>query len=89
MPTARDGLGVGVLNGVVYAIGGASPRLGIYSTLGSAEVFDPVTNSCTTKAPMPTSRGDLGAAVANGVLYAVGGYNQTNGVLTTVEAYAQ
>src|SRR5437016_12348384 len=39
----------------------------------------------TTKAPMPTGRYALGVAAVNGILYAVGGYN--NAVLATLEAY--
>ena len=35
---------------------------------------------------MLTSRGSLGVAVVDGILYAVGGYNAF-GTLTTLEAY--
>jgi len=41
----------------------------------------------TTRAPMPTARGRLAAAVVNGVLYAVGGEASFAIPLATVEAY--
>jgi hypothetical protein len=40
----------------------------------------------TTKASMPTARSQLAVSVLNGILYAVGGTNDS-GVLNTVEAY--
>jgi kelch-like protein 2/3 len=78
-------LGLGVVNGVLYVLGGWN-----YSTSNpraTVEVYDPEANSWTRKGPMPTSRGGLAVGVVNDVVYAVGGYDQTNGVLTTVEAY--
>src|SRR5437773_1923428 len=53
--------GVGVMNGILYAVGAV------------VQAYDPVANSWTTKASMPTRRGGLGVGVVNGVLYAVGG----------------
>jgi parallel beta-helix repeat protein len=45
----------------------------------------PTGNFWQTVAPLPTQRYLLAASVVNGVLYAVGGYN--NGAVGTVEAY--
>src|SRR5205823_9010767 len=53
--------GVGVMNGSLYSVG------------APVQAYDPVANSWTTKASMPTRRGGLGVGVVNGVLYAVGG----------------
>ncbi len=91
MPTARSSFGVGVANGVLYAVGGA----GVYPNtpfLSMVEAFDPTTNAWTTKAPMPTRRSSLRVAVVNGILYAVGGVGCCNlgenlNILNTVEAY--
>jgi hypothetical protein len=47
---------------------------------------DPVTNTWTTKASMPTARWNLAAASANGILYAFGGLGSTDGY-TKNEAY--
>ena len=69
MPTARWDLAVGVVNGVLYAVGGT----GGSGSTGAVEAYDPVTNGWTTKARMPTPRTELGVGVVNGVLYAVGG----------------
>jgi hypothetical protein len=75
-------MGVGLINGVLYAVGGANNNF----YFRTVEAYDPATNSWSTKAPMPTSRYMLGAGVGNGVLYAVGGYGNA-GHLGTVEAF--
>jgi hypothetical protein len=82
MSRARYGLAAGVVNGVLYAVGGPG------STGQLVEAYDPSTNTWTTKAPMPTARHGLAAGVVNGVLYAVGGANFSSGIaVQTVEAY--
>lgn len=96
MPTGRYEMGVGVVNGVVYAIGGQAERAGLADAiLETVEAYDPVTNSWSTRAPMPTPRSALAVGVVNGVLYAVGGRDFISGnpnsvgyhSLETVEAY--
>ena len=64
MPTARWQPTVGVVNGVLYAVGGTNTT-GLLSTV---EAYDPATNTWTTKAAMPTARAGLGGGVVNGVL---------------------
>jgi N-acetylneuraminic acid mutarotase len=81
MPTPRYGHGVGVVNGIVYAVGGYST-----SYLNTVEAYDPSTNTWSTKAPMPTARCCLGVVGVNGILYAVGGVAGI-GLLNFVEAY--
>jgi N-acetylneuraminic acid mutarotase len=66
----------------LYFIGGFLPNA--YS--GSTQVYNPGNNSWSTGAAMPTPRADLGIAVINDVLYAIGGYDGTNW-LSTVEQY--
>jgi hypothetical protein len=58
LPTPRSGLGVGVVNDVLYAVGGSSVN-GYESTV---EAYDPASHTWTTKAPMPTGRSWLVAA---------------------------
>jgi N-acetylneuraminic acid mutarotase len=85
MPTPRANLGVGVVNGIVFAVGGQHLGGTILSTV---EAYDPATDTWTTKAPMPTARYGLGVAVVGGVLYAVGGVGADgSSVLPTLEAY--
>jgi len=84
MPTPRADLGLGVINGVLYAVGGNN---GDNAGLTTVEAYDPASDTWTTKASMPTSRYGLGVAVVNGLLYAVGGHNTNIGSLGTVEAY--
>ncbi|PYO42038.1 MAG: galactose oxidase, partial [Gemmatimonadetes bacterium] len=50
------------------------------------EAYDPSSNTWTTKASLTTPRYGPGVAAVNGILYAVGGYNNS-GSLATVEAY--
>jgi len=70
MPTARMLLGTCVLDGKIYAIGGApAPRVGI----SAVEEYDPGTDTWTRKAAMPTPRASLGVSAVNGKIYAIGG----------------
>ena len=82
MLTPRTDLGVGVVNGVLYAVGGqvTAPRTNI------VEAYDLVTYGWTTKAPMPTPRIAMAVAAATGILYAVGGNSGTTST-GAVEAY--
>ncbi len=66
MPTAREHLAAGVVNGKIYVIGGSA-------ALNTVEEYDPATNTWTAKASMPTARSDLTASVMNGEIYAIGG----------------
>ena len=80
--TGRSELGVGVVNGILYAVGGATNT----SVVNTVEAYDLTKNTWTTTAPMPTVRRFLGIGVLNGFLYAIGGqYN--SGDLGTNEAY--
>ena len=69
MPTARIGLGVAVVNGKIYAIGGSN----LYTWYNTNEEYDPATNTWTTKKPMPTARSDFGIAVYQNKIYVIGG----------------
>lgn len=88
MPTPRSGLSLGVVNGILYAVGGTSLGLG---PVGIVEAYNPTTNTWATKAPMPTPRVGVAVGVVNGILYAVGGAccapGENSHTLSTVEAY--
>jgi N-acetylneuraminic acid mutarotase len=82
MPTARDNLAAGVVNGILYTAGGCCVNFRMLKTF---EAYDPSTDTWATKASMPTARDELAASGLDGKLYAVGGH--TRGVSNTVEAY--
>jgi hypothetical protein len=85
MPTARTQVAVGVVNNILYAVGGH----GTSSVLDTVEAYDPSTNTWTAKAPMPTARAGMAAGVLNDKLYVVGGYQDGSVAarLDTVEAF--
>jgi N-acetylneuraminic acid mutarotase len=83
MPTAREFLAAGVINGKLYAVGG-DELTGPF--LNTVEAYDPATNTWTTEASMPTARSGFGASAVNGKLYALGGFSD-NGTLNTNEAF--
>jgi N-acetylneuraminic acid mutarotase len=83
IPTPRGGLAVGVVNGILYAVGGRVDQ----EYLPTVEAYDPSTNSWTTKAPMPAPRGYLSVGVVDGILYALGGFGSQGPVSTRLDAY--
>jgi hypothetical protein len=83
MPTPRYGFAVGVVNGILYAVGGHNGT----NHLNRVEAYDPGTNTWSVKTSMPTARSSLAVGVVNGILYAVGGTNSSGARLATVEAY--
>jgi N-acetylneuraminic acid mutarotase len=89
MPTARSHLATCVLDGKIYAIGGSIGSSSSWPGLPTVEMYDPVTDTWTTKAPMPTARWGLCASSVNGKIYAIGGTAgaPTYGGLSKVEEY--
>ena len=90
MPTARMSLTVAVANGVLYAVGGAirPPEPGI--AVATVEAYDPVTDTWTSKAAMPTPREAAAGGVVNDIIYVAGGLGvstSSGSFLSTVEAY--
>ncbi len=86
MPTSRMGLGVGVVNNKIYAIGGVNNG----DFLKTVEVYDPVTNQWAALTDMPTARSGLGIAVVNNLIYTIGGGYRNGGAVTNyaiVELY--
>jgi hypothetical protein len=98
MPTPRSFMGVAVVDGILYAIGGAAcadANIPCQThSVATVEAYDPVTDTWTTRAAMPTARQSVGAAAANGRIYAVGGaqsdrpWNETPSIIfSTNEEY--
>jgi N-acetylneuraminic acid mutarotase len=86
MPTARGALAVAVHDGKGYAMGGSVlpahmqtapyPEFlhgGYHVNVSTVEVYDPLRDQWTTRAPMPTARNHFVAAALNGRIYAIGG----------------
>ena len=64
-------MGVGVLDGLLYAVGGYDGQ----TTVNTVERFNPRTEEWTMVGEMTTARSMLGVASLNGHLYAVGKYS--------------
>ena len=85
MPTARMYLSNSVVNGKIYAIGGASA---VEVGISTVEEYDPTTDTWAAKSPMPTPRWGFATGTVNGKIYAIGGAKGHPGSpLTTVEEY--
>lgn len=69
MPTARGGLGVAVVGGNIYAIGGLSGNLPVNTN----EQYDPILNTWSVEQLMPTARSNAAIAVYDGKIYVIGG----------------
>lgn len=82
MIVRRQQLGVGVLDGKVYAVGGSDGSL----RLSSVECFDPTTNFWSFVAPMGTCRSGVGVGILGGAMCAAGGYDGRS-CLNTVERF--
>ncbi|MFC1792317.1 kelch repeat-containing protein [Planctomycetota bacterium] len=77
MPTPRWGHTSAVVNGKIYVIGGgpSEPSEPNNIFFSAVEEYDPVTDTWTRKADMPTARGWMSpsSAVVNGKIYVIGG----------------
>ena len=78
--------GVDVLNGEIYLIGGRNGS-GSYTTFGTTEKYDSVSDSWETLASMSTPRAGVSSGVLNGELYAIGGQDSSGALLDSVEIY--
>ena len=83
MSTKRRGVGVAILNGLLYAVGGSD---GVQA-LRSAECYNPRTNSWSSICDLNEERSSVAAAVLGDVLYAIGGYDGIMSCLRSVETY--
>jgi N-acetylneuraminic acid mutarotase len=77
-----NGAAAGVVNGILYVVGGYNAT----GAVSSVEAYDPVSDTWTSGSPMLSPRLRFGAGVINGILYAVGG-GPDNPVLATNEAF--
>jgi len=97
MTQCRSGLGVGVMCGLLYAIGGhttsdcSATAVDDITVLNTAEVYNPKTKNWKLIAPMNVARTNLAVTVVCDKLYAIGGdtNDDTSTITTTntVEVY--
>jgi N-acetylneuraminic acid mutarotase len=87
IPTARCSFSTSVVNGKIYAIGGAKVFSAI-SDFSPVDEYNPLTDTWIKKTDMPTARADLSTSVLNQKIHAVGGTIGPWGpVLSLVEEY--
>ncbi|KAM5238175.1 kelch-like ECH-associated protein 1 [Ctenodactylus gundi] len=82
MSVPRNRIGVGVIDGHIYAVGGSHGCV----HHNSVERYEPERDEWHLVAPMLTRRIGVGVAVLNRLLYAVGGFDGTNR-LNSAECY--
>ncbi len=77
MPTPRGDFAIAVFQDKIYTIGG-SIRAGQWTTelTDVNEVYDPATDTWTTKTSMPIPKAGLSASVVDGKIYLIGGFTQ-------------
>lgn len=88
MPTARAGhAAVTGPDGLIYVIGGYGSS-GPGQAFNSVDAYDPIKGAWSNPPPNPmnTPRAFHAAVTADGLIYAIGGYN-SGGLVSTVEAY--
>ena len=77
MPVGLHHVGIGVVDGRLYVIGGYSKSgLSVWNPMTTVYAYDPATDSWVERAPMPTARGALSVTEHDGKLYAIGGYDR-------------
>lgn len=85
MPTARCFLGACVLNGKIYAIGGAKNALTMTSVV---EMYDPLSDTWTQKSNMPIALCYPNVCAVNDKIYVFGGNTSMfGGLVTSVFVY--
>jgi DNA-binding CsgD family transcriptional regulator len=83
LPTARSGLAVASLHGLIYAIAGEDDNGPVKTVHG----YDPNSDSWTPLADKPTEARDVAAAVLGNKLYVPGGCDANGQALNIVEVY--
>lgn len=83
MTTCRRGVGVAILNGYLYTVGGSD---GVQA-LKLAERYDPTCDLWTRIADMNENRSSVVTATLGEYFYAIGGYTGVTSCLQSVERY--
>lgn len=83
MQTCRRGVGVAILMGYLYAVGGSDGL----QALKLAERYDPTCDTWTQISDMNENRSSVAAAALGEYFYAIGGYTGTTSCLQSMERY--
>jgi N-acetylneuraminic acid mutarotase len=87
LPVGLHHVGIGVAGGRLYVMGGYSKSaFNVWNPVATVYAYDPVTDSWTERAPMPTARGALSVTEYDGKLYAIGGVDRKANT-SAVEVY--
>lgn len=84
MPDARSRAGAGVVDGILYVVGGSDPT---GTMQASVYAYDPTADSWTVRAPLPERLAHPGIGTVNGMLYAVGGIDERSEAVARVFVY--
>jgi N-acetylneuraminic acid mutarotase len=77
LPVGLHHVGIGVVGGRFYIIGGYSKSgLSVWNPVATVYAYDPAADSWTERASMPTARGALSVTEHDGKLYVIGGYDR-------------
>jgi N-acetylneuraminic acid mutarotase len=82
IPSVQANGNFGVLNGKLYAAGGADENI-----VGTVWAYTPGTNSWASKAPLPTARYDAAGVAAGGLFFVLGGSLPSGSPTDVNEAY--
>jgi N-acetylneuraminic acid mutarotase len=88
MPVAREGNSTSVVDGIIYVVGGTTGVPNVGTT--RVDAYDPVTDTWTQKADMPTGRHTLASSALDGKVYVIGGATAQGAgsrAFSTVEEY--
>jgi N-acetylneuraminic acid mutarotase len=88
MPTPRHRLGANVVDGKIYVIGGYDRSLPYGGDATDiTEVYDPETDTWSTKAPMLAEKCDYASAVVGDKIYIIGGGSLSQPMTTESQIY--
>ena len=86
MPVPRSHVMAAGIEGKFYVVGGINTPVSGFIPLDKLELYDPVTDTWTTKAAMHDARDAAGSAVIGNKLYVAGGQS-ASGDTATLEVY--
>ena len=76
---------------LIHSYKGLVYLVGVMSELGTemdiVESYNPITGEWLSLPPMANKRAYVGVVALDGMLYAVGGWNEDSGALSSVERY--